>query len=291
MHKTSLAMLTWKSPKTLQHTLQNLEPILDFFDEKIIVCQESDPEEIALAQQYGFKAVALETNVGIQHGMKAAFESCGNELVLFLENDLVLKESREGAISILSAIGNALAEGRAEFAKLRYLPESRKKTFRRYWCLSNGRPRRRMLGYLRYGAANSMAADTLHFDIASGISANYLVDMGNGIYQTSSKYSKWENLAVFARRSFFLKTLSPFAESHPTSRTVNGHPDLEHRINSKKNKSWWSGSDFKILIAKPGLFGHRRLDRWAGDDKWKTADPADDGGPVEMAGDAKGRLT
>ena len=34
MHKTSLAMLTWKSPKTLQHTLQNLEPILDFFDKK-----------------------------------------------------------------------------------------------------------------------------------------------------------------------------------------------------------------------------------------------------------------
>jgi len=34
MNKISLAMPTWKAPKTLQHTLQNLEPILDFFDEK-----------------------------------------------------------------------------------------------------------------------------------------------------------------------------------------------------------------------------------------------------------------
>lgn len=291
MHKTSLAMLTWKAPKTLQHTLQNLEPILDFFDEKIIVCQESDPEEIALARQYGFKAVALETNVGIQHGMKLAFESCSNELVLFLENDLVLKAGRDETKKTLTIIGTELAEGRAEFAKLRYLPESRKKTFRRYWCLSNGRPRRRMLGYLRYGAANSMAADAVHFDIAPGLRSGYLVDTGNGIYQTFSKYSKWENLAVFAKKSFFLNTLIPFAESHPTSRTVNGHPDLEHRINSKKNKAWWRGSNFKLLIAKPGLFGHRRLDRWAGDDKWMTADPADDGGPVEMVGGSKGKLT
>ncbi|MDP2056937.1 MAG: hypothetical protein Q8K35_04150 [Thiobacillus sp.] len=284
-------MLTWKAPKTLQHALQNLEPILDFFDEKTIVCQESDPEEIALAQQYGFKAVALETNVGIQHGMKLAFESCSNELVLFLENDLVLKESRDRAKNILTAIGNALAEGRAEFAKLRYLPESQKKTFRRYWRLSNGRPRRRMMGYLRYGAANSMAADPLHFDIAPGMSSGYLIDIGNGVYQTFSKYGKWENLAVFAKKSFSLNTLIPFSESHPTSRTVNGHPDLELRINSKKNKSGWRGNNFKLLIAKPGLFGHRRLDRWAGDDKWMTADPADDGGPVEMVGDTKGKLT
>ncbi len=291
MHRISLAMLTWKSPKTLQHTLQNIEPILDLFDEKIIVCQESDPEEIALAQQYGFNAVLLETNVGIQDGMKIAFESCSNELVLFLENDLVLKESRERVKTILTAISNELAEGGAEFAKLRYLPESRKRTFRRYWCSSNGWPRRRILGYLRFLTANSMAADVLHFDIAAGMRSKYLVDTGMGVYQTFSKYSKRENLAVFARRSFFLNTLIPFAESHPTSRLVNGYPDLEHRINSKKNKSWWQGKNFKLLIAKPGLFGHRRLDRWAGDEKWLTADPADDGGPVEMIGHNDGKKT
>lgn len=291
MAQISLAILTWKAPKTLLHTLQNLDPILGLFDERIIVCQESDPDEIALAREFGFKAVVLETNVGIQNGMKLAFESCTNELVLFLENDLVLKTGREAAERILTAIGTELAEGRAEFAKLRYLPESRKMNFRRYWRLSNGRPQRRLLGYLRYGVANSMAADVLHFEVAPGKDFSYLADLGNGVYQTFSKYSKWENLAVFARKSFFLNTLIPFAESHPTSRMVNGHPDLEHRINSKKNKSWWRGSNFKLLIATPGLFGHRRLDRWAGDDKWLTADPADDGGPVEMFGGSAGKKT
>lgn len=261
---------------------------MDLFDEKVIVCQESDPEEIALARAYGFKAIALDTNVGIQNGMKLAFESCSNELVLFLENDLVLKTSRKEAERILTVIGAVLAEGQAEFAKLRYLPESRKRTFRRYWRMSRGQPQRRLLGYLRYDTASSMAADTLHYDVSPGLASRYLVDIGGSIYQTSSRYSKWENLAVLARRSFFLGVLIPFAETHPTSRNVNGFPDLEHRINSKRNRAWWRGSDFKILIAKPGLFGHRRLDRWAGDDKWLTADPADDGGPVEKIGSVNG---
>lgn len=290
MQNVSLAILTWKAPKTLQHTLQNLEPILDLFDERIVVCQESDPDEVELAREYGFEVVALETNVGIQNGMKAAFEACANELVLFLENDLVLKADRDEVEGILAVIGKDLLEGRAEFAKLRYLPESRKKSFRRYWRLSDGRPKRRLLGYVRYGVASSMAADTLHFDLSPGLVTPYLVDRGGGIYATSSRYSKWENRAVFVRRSFFLNVLIPFAESHPTSRAVNGHPDLEHRINSKKNKSWWRGRNFRLLIAHPGLFGHRRLDRWAGDDKWLTVDPADDGGPVEkvvVAGSGK----
>lgn len=289
MHKTSLAILTWKAPKTLQHTLQNLEPILDLFDEKIIVCQESDPEEIALARQYGFKAVAVETNVGIQNGMKMAFESCSNELVLFLENDLVLKESREGAKNILTAISNALAEGRAEFAKLRYLPESRKKSFTRYWHAVNGYPKRRLLGYLRYRTANLMASDVLHLNLAPDVKSEYLTDIGNGLYATTSEFSKWENLGVFAKRSFFLEALIPFAEAHPTSRNVNGKPDLEHRINSRTNRWWWRSSKFKHLIAAPGVFGHRRLDRYAEDDKWHTVDPADEGGPVEMLGRPKGR--
>ena len=287
MQKISLAILTWKAPKTLQHTLQNLEPLLDLFNEKIVICQESDPDEIALAERYGFKPIALETNVGIQYGMKQAFESCSNEQVLFMENDLVLKVSREEAISTIKAISNALTDGSAEFAKLRYLPESTKKSFKRYWRCIDGRPTRRFMGYLRYRIANFMASDVLHLGVAPGLKTEYLTDVGNGLYATTSEFSKWENRAVLAKRSFFLDTLIPFAESHPTSRNVNGMPDLEHRINSRANRSWWQNAKFRHLIASPGLFGHRRLDRYAKDDKWQTVDPIDDGGPVERVGDTQ----
>jgi len=289
MHPISLSILTWKAPKTLEHTLQNLEPLLDLFDEKIIVCQESDPAEIALAEKYGFKPVVLKTNVGIQYGMKKAFESCSNEQVLFMENDLVLKLPRDEVVRTLEAISNALGDGSAEFAKLRYLPESTKKSFKRYWRCRDGYPARRVMGYVRYRIANFMASDVLHLGVAPGLKTEFLTDIGNGLYASTSEFSKWENRAVLAKRSFFLETLIPFAESHPTSRNVNGMPDLEHRINSRANRSWWQNSKFRHLIASPGLFGHRRLDRYAKDDKWHTVDPIDDGGPVERVDDAQGK--
>jgi glycosyltransferase involved in cell wall biosynthesis len=281
MMKISLAMLTWRSPKTLQHSLASLAPILNFFDEKIMVCQDSDPQEIDLAKRYGFRPVALPQNVGIQNGMKTAFESCANEQVLFLENDLVLRVDDQTARKTLLDISKRITNGDAQFAKLRFLPESRKKKFRRYWKVVNGKPSRRLLGYIKYTTANSMAADTLHFDFSPGLDTKYLKDLGQGIYLSSSPYSKWENFAVFTTKTFFLGTLIPFAETHPTSRNVNGFPDLEHRINSRNNRSWWRKERFKLLIATPGLFSHRRLDRWAEDDKWETADPYDDGGGWE----------
>jgi hypothetical protein len=128
-----------------------------------------------------------------------------------------------------------------------------------------------------------MAADALHFDVSQDLNTKYLKHLGDGIYLSYSQYSKWENFALFTTKSFFLNTLIPFAETHPTSRNVNGFPDLEHRINSKQNRSWWKKQEFRLLIATPGLFSHRRLDRWVDDEKWKTADPSDDGGGWEKS--------
>lgn len=289
MHPISLAILTWKAPKTLQNTLQSLEPILDQFEEKIIVCQESNPDEIALAEKYEFRPIALKSNVGIQYGMKQAFEACSKEQVLFLENDTVLKAPRVEAIRIFTEISNALSKGEAEFAKLRFLPENRRETFMRFWKCRDRQPVRRLYGYLRYRLANLRASDVLHLEIAPGLKTPFLTDLGNGLYATTSEFSIWENRAVLAKRSFFLEKLIPFAETHPTSRNVNGMPDLEHRINSRANRSWWQKSKFRHLIAKPGLFGHRRLDRDAKDEKWKMGNPGFDGGHVEVVDDPQGK--
>jgi hypothetical protein len=284
-HPISLAILTWKAPKTLQNTLQSLEPILDQFEERIIVCQESDPGEIELAERYGFKPIALKTNVGIQYGMKKAFEACSNEQVLFLENDLVLIPPKEEVVRIISAISDALAEGKAEFAKLRYLPASGRNSYKRFWKCTDGRPVRRLYGYLRYQLANLRASEVLLLGVAPGIKTEFLTDIGNGLYATTSEYSSWENRAFLAIRSFFLQEIIPYAESHPTSRTVNGMPDLEHRINSPANRNWWRKSKYKHLIAHPGLFGHRRLDRYVKDEKWQMGGPSHDDGPVEIVED------
>jgi hypothetical protein len=147
---------------------------------------------------------------------------------------------------------------------------------------------RRLYGYLRYQLANLRASDVLHLDLAPGLKTPFLTDLGGGLYATTSQFSIWENRAVLARRSFFLEKLIAFAESHPTSRSVNGMPDLEHRINSRKNRSWWQHSQFKLLIANPGLFAHRRLDRYAKDEKWHM-NAADEKEAVEIFADTEGK--
>ena len=81
----------------------------------------------------------------------------------------------------------------------------------------------------------------------------------------------------------FFRELINYAELHPTSRTVNGTPDLEHPLNCKKNRAWFKSLDAKMLVAIPGIFGHRRYDRAAKDEKWNMVDPKDEGGPVEIS--------
>jgi len=278
----SLAMLTWRAPKTLAHTLERLNPILCLFKDRVIVCQESDPQEIAIAENHGFRVVALKANVGIQHGMQHAVEACNNDQVLFLENDVVLEESEATSCWILTRLNALLEAGEINFAKLRRLPLAPRDKVTQYWRVTDGRPARRLYGTLRWNRANQIASELVCANLVPGFRSPYLTDHGNGLYLTDSKYCRWENLAVFMNRPFFLDRLIPFAIANPTSRGVNGQPDLEHRVNSASNRYWWAKQRFSAAIVKPGLFGHRRLDRLASDDKWHSVNPSDDGGPVEI---------
>jgi len=83
----SLAILTWRAPVTLARTLNALAPITHLFSERLVVCQESDPEEIRLAEQAGYTAIGTKENLGIQGGLKHAVESTEAKRVLLLEND------------------------------------------------------------------------------------------------------------------------------------------------------------------------------------------------------------
>ena len=63
-------------------------------------------------------------------------------------------------------------------------------------------------------------------------------------------------------RRWFLDELIPFAEAHPTLRTVNKFPDLEKELNCR----WWRAKHFRVGVA-PGLFKHTRADRPPHDEK------------------------
>lgn len=275
MIPTALAVLTWKSPVTLERTLTALEPIRSLFEEAVVLCQESDPAEIQLAKSHGFRAIRLGENVGIQNGLKQAVANCSHPHVVLLENDCLLSCEPKVAMTTIRSMSRLFLEKKIDYGVLQELPKGPGKTFHKYWSLKGPRMQRTFLGHIRKSNANSVACEALGCEPAVAFPEAVLENIDDFVYLTNSRYRRWSNRAVYVSKEFFLGKLIPFVEANPTSRHCNGHPELEHRINASGKRKWWRSQKFRIAVAKPGLFGHRRFDRSSSDDKW------DRGGLVE----------
>ena len=281
----TLAVLTWRAPKTLEASLSSIEKLLPYFDELVLVCQESDPREIEIGEKYGFRIVALQENVGIQYGMAECFRNASNENVLFYENDLVLKVDLESALASLREASNALNNKQVSFVKLRYLPDNardKSALFDSYWKIHNNQLRRRLAALIRPKKSLSVVSKSLEYLSEKDITPIGFDRHNDNFLISTTSHNAWENRAVVTTKAFFEKLIA-FAESHPTMRSVNGKPDLEHPINCKKNRKWYQSLEVSLLIGVPGLFGHRRFDRAKEDEKWVMVDPLDDGGSVEVS--------
>lgn len=283
--KITLAVLTWKAPKTLESSLESISSLLPIFAEKILVCQESDPREIEIGNKYGFRVIALEKNVGIQNGMKHCFEEAANSIVLFYENDLNLRVDPAVATRVIYKGAEALAGSEVDFVKLRYLPGNKTtkgKLFDKYWTITGGKLKKKLPAYLRPKKADLLLSGALLYLTEHNVSAPGFNPRHEDFLLSTTALNKWENRAVLTTKKFF-NILIDFAENNPTARTVNGTPDLEHPLNCKQNRKWFLSLEAKLLIAVPGVFGHRRYDRSEDDEKWGMVDPADDGGDVSIS--------
>lgn len=95
MKKTiTLAMLSWRQPRTLRNTLESYQRngLLDLVDEKIIFFNECVPQDERIAAQYGFKVLKSKRNIGIALPYKSLVEAATSDYFLFLENDFLLIE-------------------------------------------------------------------------------------------------------------------------------------------------------------------------------------------------------
>src|SRR5512139_1147887 len=266
----SLSVLTWKSPDTLRRTLESLMPLAEVFCERIVICQENDPREVELARQYGYRPVTTPHNVGIQEGLALAVSEATSSVVLVLENDC----NYVGGPAGLDTLRECLAlfqDPRMCVVKLRELPARPRKHYMKYWG-ERFPPRRTLIGMLRRKEADSCKAEAIEFENFDPGEVAEIEKISDTVFLTTSQYVSWTNRAFLVSRPFFLGTLLPFARSHPTSRLVNGYPDLEYAVNSPSNRTWWRNSKFKVGLIKPGLFGHRRYDRPDTDEKWNTGE-------------------
>ena len=277
--KITLAVLTWKAPQTLRACLVSLQPLFDVFDDKLIVCQEGDPREIAIADEFGLRVVAPPQNLGIQGGIKACFDNASHEVVFFCENDLHLMTSKEKARDILAFAARQLVTHKIDVAYLPYLPEFTARSvrrFRKYWRIQNGRVSPRWRAFVRPKAARLKLGQLAYEIHQHNLTQKHFTRVGDDFLLTDSSCYPHLNRALFTTKTHIGKLLA-FAEANPTRRTVNGSQDLENPLNSIRNRRWFMGQKFKTLVAVPGVFGHRRYDRDDADEKWKLVTPKDAG--------------
>jgi len=92
-----VGILSWKSHKTLEKSLQSYEKIgfKNFFDEAKIIFQEISEDDKKLAQKYGYDYVGIEQNLGIQNGHKLIHDNLNTDYILVLENDNPVVEDKD----------------------------------------------------------------------------------------------------------------------------------------------------------------------------------------------------
>ena len=274
LNQVGVVFLTWQAPETLRRTLDAFTrqmPVTNFV-EAVVYCQDITEEDRAIASAFGFQANGNNKNVGILGGMKEAVESCSAEIILYLECDCLLIEGREKAAETLSNSAAELSNGTLDVVRLRHLKQggedytSRKHL--RYWPDQDGTDPfiSKLRRTFRPDKASRLIGEAcLVHERAEERFPNCISRLSNGSYRISSKFLNWTNQSIMFRRDWFLDTIIPYAEAHPSSRAVNGSPDLEKEMNCR----WWRQQAFQVGWADPGLFTHARLDRPEGDEKLK----------------------
>lgn len=263
--KPAISILTWKSPRTLEETLISIKPIEKLFFEKYVICQEADPSEIEVAQRFGFTPIPIPENLGIQGGLEMCVSVARAEIVLVVENDCPYLGNETGSEKISSAI-RALHEGILDIVQLHCMGSRPSKRFTKYWK-SAVPPRRTIQGFLRPSDARSAWGEAIILDNFPKEGTSEICRIDRSLYRTFSHHRPWSNRPFLTTRTFFLDVVLAFAKGNPSSRTVNGKPDLEHAINCRKNRQWWRKSKFRVGMMLPGQFGHTRIERPSEDEK------------------------
>lgn len=261
----SISILTWRAPHTLYNTLTSLAPILHIFSNHYVVCQEGDPDEVQIARQFGFTPITTGHNLGIQEGLARCAEVSATETVLVMEGDCILS-SPENAPAVVLRCLNALSEQHVDIFQLHERATQPTPSYWRFW--KRGLPLRpTMLGRLRPSAAMAKTSEAVCLSNFPHDGIPNITPLGAGMFVASSNCVNWCNRSFLTTKDFFLDKVVRFARENPTSRKVNGLPDLEHPINCRANREWWRGEMFKVGILFPGLFGHHRTERPEGDEK------------------------
>lgn len=250
-----IGMLCYGRYETFRAALETYRDagLFELADEVLIAFNGLDDDGRHLAEKFGLPYIGSEQNSGILGGFKMLAEGLTSDIVLLLENDLPLIESTERARQQITHAREALATGQVEVFRFRHRlnPGYRDQAalkFLRYYRPTVLAQLRRLV---RPGKARRMIGNSIYVLTEPEKTFDEIEKRPDGWYRISAKHITWSNQSIMIRRDFFLDKILAYAEANPSSRTVNGFPDIEKELNRSywRNSGWHVGADL-------GLFTH-----------------------------------
>jgi len=235
-----IAMITWRKPKTLLNTLESYRKngLLNWIQQKVIVLQDSHPEEHEIATQFGFETIE-STNLGIGCGIIRATEGLKTKYVLILENDWFLNSTDFN--NQLFHPSNLIAQGKIDCYRLRH----RKKPGHPLWSMIAFKGKEL--------SAPQMLLDCVHWienpekEFPEQITKITKI-VRHPIYNTTAEFANYTNNPCLYDRNWFLEKMSPHFEHS------------KGRDNEVEISEWWRHQHF-IIGQGDGLFTHTDLKR------------------------------
>ncbi len=250
-----IGMLCYKRYETFRHALDTYKRagLFDLADETLIAFNQMDDGAKQIAEDYGIPCTGSEDNTGILGGFKMLAEGLTSDTVMLLENDLPLIESAERARQQIEHAKAALADDQVQVFRFRHrihpgYRDVAAPKFLRYYKPS---PLAQLRRLVRPGKARKLIGNSLYVLSEPDKMFDEIERMPEGWFRVSAKHITWSNQSIMVRRDFFLDKILGYAEANPSSRTVNGFPDIEKELNSAywRNSGWYVGADL-------GLFTH-----------------------------------
>lgn len=270
--RLGMAILSWKAPETVRHTVATYQQAPNFlaqFDQKTIYFQEQTAADLAVAAALGFAAAGNQANRGILGGFEAALRAVECEYVLMLENDCPLVVDDAHALEQIQRVLADMVARHINICRLRHQRHFGEDfwdvgKYRQYYraTYDDDSVRSRLVRLPRrlfrpFKASQMQGRAAYLEDAPERLFPRAWQRLPSGNLLSDSWYLNWTNQSILVKRDWCLNVLLPWVKAHPSSRRVNGFQDIEKELNC----FWWRKQRWPILVATPGIFTHKRLDR------------------------------
>lgn len=270
----SIGILSYRAHGTLLHSLATHKAVglPDIAGEFFIYFNALCPGDERIAREAGVPYHGDATNTGIYGGFRRIAELASKPYVLILENDIISNPCGIDAAGCLESCVADMIEHKIPAFSLRSRAEpGQGAPYRKYLkCFPVLEPvsadiapqplplLSRLRMYLEHGRIDKFCGSAIFAERRPEIAQPRAIrKLPSGNYVMDSRFRNWSNQAVLVERSFFLDVVCRRVETHPCSRTVNGHQDIERSLNSW----WWRRLGVQLGHAAVGTFTHARQGR------------------------------